>query len=57
MDKESTKKNPASFRFLKPHEFAALTPHEKSAYIQRVIDAAVSGAPLDESIPPPKKPS
>ena len=48
MDKESAKKNRPVFRFLKPHEFAALSQDEKAAYLQQAIEAVTRGDPLDD---------
>ena len=45
-DNELTAKKP--FRFLRPHEFAALTQEEKAKYLQQAIDAVKRGDPLDD---------
>lgn len=44
----STKKDGAIFRFLKPKEYAALTAAEKARYLQQALEAIKSGAPLDD---------
>jgi hypothetical protein len=47
MDQESAKKKQLPFRFLKPEEYAALTPEEKAKYLEQAIKAAKGEVPLD----------
>ncbi len=44
MDENSKKKSEEPFRFLKPHEYAALTQEGKVIYLKQAVEAIKGGA-------------